>query len=157
MEGVPKLPVRKNLPHDPPSWVPGGEIFFVTICVADRKTQPLANPQIAQSLLASARHNHDQGNWWIRLFLIMPDHVHGLLAFPPAKAMRKVIAAWKSYTAKTTGISWQQDFFDHRIRNLAALEEKELYILNNPMRKNLVKNTSEWPWLLRQRDLLIKP
>ncbi len=124
MDNPPIIPIRKNLPHDPPAWVPDGEIFFITICAAHRKLQPLANPRVAQSLLASARHYHELGNWWVRLFLIMPDHLHGLLTFPPAKLMHKVVAAWKSYTAKATGVSWQQDFFDHRVRSLAALHGK---------------------------------
>ena len=154
MEAISKLPVRKNLPHDAPFWVPDGEIFFITIYAANREAQPVANPEVAQSLLSSARYYHEQGIWWVRLFLIMPDHAHGLLAFPPDKVMRKVIGAWKSYTAKKTGASWQQDFFDHRVRNLPALDEKELYILQNPMRKGLVKSTEDWLWLLRQRDLV---
>ena len=133
--------------------MPDGEIFFVTICAKDRALRPFAQVRVAQALLASARHYHEAGNWWLRLFLIMPDHIHALMVFPPTKRMRKVVAAWKSYTAKTTGISWQQDFFDHRVRNPSAFYEKELYILNNPVRQGLAKNTEEWPWKFRQQDL----
>ena len=63
----------------------------------------------------------------------MPDHVHGLIAFPLDERMKGVVAKWKEYVAKKIGISWQRDFFDHRIRDVNSLEEKEAYILNNPV------------------------
>jgi REP element-mobilizing transposase RayT len=146
-------PERKHLPHVAPPWVRAGEVYFITICVLERNGSPLTDPIAAQKLLAAARHYHLARRWWLRLFLIMPDHVHALLAFPANRRMKTTLAAWKSYAAKATGIAWQRDFFDHRPRNLHALEEKENYILDNPMRWGLAAQPDDWPWVLRQRDL----
>ncbi len=84
----------------------------------------------------------------------MPDHVHGLIAFPLDERMKGVVAKWKEYVAKKIGISWQRDFFDHRIRDVNSLEEKEAYILNNPVRKGLVENSEEWPYVWRTTDFV---
>jgi REP element-mobilizing transposase RayT len=139
---------RKKLPHDVPPWVPDGEIFFLTLCAKHRETRPLVQPRVPEQLLQAATHYHESGRWLVRLFLVMPDHVHALVAMPPGSPLRKTVAAWKSYTAKATGISWQSDFFDHRPRNSAALYEKEEYIRQNPVRCGLVKSFTAWPWFL---------
>jgi len=140
---------RKIPPHQPPDWVADGEIIFITICAKNRETQPLIHDGVAEQLLKAAIYYHETGRWWARLFLIMPDHVHGLVSVPSKDILRKVVAAWKSYTAKAKKISWQQDFFDHRPRDLRALQEKEIYILENPLRGGLVKVGEEWPWKFR--------
>jgi REP element-mobilizing transposase RayT len=67
----------------------------------------------------------------------MPDHLHALLAFPPDKKMSNVIDTWKSFHAKQSDISWQANYFDHRIRTDAELEEKAAYIRRNPVVKGL--------------------
>jgi putative transposase len=151
---VSKYFMRKTPAHDQPSWIADGEIFFITICAAKRTEQPLTQNSVPTHLLDAAHHYHRLDRWWVRLFLVMPDHVHGLVAVPAEGVLRKTVASWKSYTAKTARISWQRDFFEHRPRNLAALEEKEQYILNNPVRRGLVQNEKDWPWILRQSDLI---
>jgi len=154
---VSKYFVRKAPPHETPSWVGDGEVFFITFCAVERTNTPLTQNKVPGHLLDAAKHYHHLGRWWVRLFLIMPDHVHGLVSVPATEALRKVVAQWKSYTAKKTGMRWQMDYFDHRIRNLPALQEKELYILNNPVRRKLVEKIEDWPWILRQQDLMIAP
>ena len=144
--------VRKRLHHATPSWIAEGSVIFITLCATDRELRPLLREGVPQQLLASALHYHRIGRWYVRLFLIMPDHVHGLVAVPPAESLRKVVAAWKSYVAKASGVRWQRDFFEHRPRDLAALEEKETYIRNNPVRGKLVNQAGEWPWVLRAVD-----
>lgn len=54
---------------------------------------------------------------------------------------------WKRYTAKTTGIVWQRDFFEHRLRSNESWELKGRYIRENPVRKGLVADSNLWPWI----------
>jgi len=61
--------------------------------------------------------------------------------------MKKVIGNWKEITAKRGRISWQRDFFDHRLRAEESNEEKALYIRMNPVRKGLVATPSAWTWV----------
>lgn len=105
---------RKSLPHEPPLWVdPSKEAFFITICAADRVQNPLL-PHAAD-LLKSAVVNEERGNWFARIFLIMPDHIHAILRFPSGASLPETIRSWKRWTAKAFEITWQDGFFDHRL------------------------------------------
>ncbi len=73
----------------------------------------------------------------------MPDHVHLLTTFPTALA--PIVRAWKRWTARTLGVIWQRDFFDHRLRGDEKLDETVFYILNNPVRAGLVDEWQKWP------------
>ena len=87
------------------------------------------------------------------LFLVMSDHVHGLFRFPADESMQKVVAAWKRVPSRRHGVRWQRDFFDHRIRNEEERMEKSDYIVMNPVRKGLVEDPSQWPFVWRESDL----
>ena len=76
----------------------------------------------------------------------MPDHIHALISFGRETSMRRVISDWKRHLARSHAIEWQRDFFDHRLRNAAALTDKWQYIRHNPVRKNLVTDSSQWPY-----------
>ena len=90
----------------------------------------------------------DRQLWWPRLWLLMPDHIHGLVSFPAGQTMRLVVGKWKEYHARHNGVRWQENFFDHRIRNQRELSEKFSYVLNNPVAKGLCTNAESWPWVL---------
>ena len=140
------FPQRKRLPHDVPSWVQPGGLFFVTICALPRGSDSLCRPAVASQLLEAVQAYHAREIWYARLVVLMPDHLHALLAFPPERRMRTVVAQWKSYTAKHTGVTWQRDFFDHRLRGDEPLEVKAAYLRQNPVRAGLVARAEAWPW-----------
>jgi len=48
--------------------------------------------------------------------------------------------------AQAAGIAWQTNYFDHRIRSAAELQEKFSYILRNPVVKRLCANDEAWAW-----------
>jgi REP element-mobilizing transposase RayT len=140
------LPRRRLLPHETPPWVHSGSLFFVTICCDPRHANQLCNPETAALVLGSAKHCHFKGDWFVRTFLLMPDHLHALLAFPPGRDMKKVVPAWKKYLARLYGIRWQRGFFDHRIRNIEAWDAKARYIRLNPVRAGLIADPRNWPY-----------
>jgi len=59
--------------------------------------------------------------------------------------MGNVIRDWKRYTAKSTGVEWQRDYFDHRIRNEPDHAAIWAYIRENPVRAGLVDTHDQWP------------
>jgi len=140
---------RKRLPHDIPPWVdPNREIYFITINCQKRGRNQLARPEIADPLFETVRHRRDTFIWWPHLFLLMPDHLHALLSFPPSgKRFKIVLSKWKEWTAKQLPIDWQTDFFDHRLRRDESLREKADYILANPVRAGLVQHAEDWPYV----------
>jgi len=137
--------------HRPPSWVGENATYFITINCLSRGTNQLAVPDISDRLLDSLQFYKDQGKWHVHLALLMPDHLHALLTFnwDEGQGMAKLTAGWKRYTARSLGISWQRDFFDHRVRSEFDLTDKWTYIRENPVRAGLVLEFNEWPHALR--------
>jgi hypothetical protein len=68
--------------------------------------------------------------------------------------MVEVVADWKRFVARKTGVEWQKGFFDHRLRHDESFEEKAHYIRMNPVRAELVANPGDWPhvWSFDGRD-----
>ncbi|MEM8955141.1 MAG: transposase [Verrucomicrobiota bacterium] len=141
------LPTRKWLPHDTPLWITDSSIFFITICSLPRGKNTLCHGDTPQKLIDSARFYHTTERWYLKLFLLMPDHLHALIIFPPDTRFKNVIKMWKSYQTKRLNISWQKGFFDHRLRNDESEDEKAEYIRNTPVRANLVSRPNDWPHL----------
>jgi putative transposase len=102
--------------------------------------------------MASLKHNHDKLVWHCRLALLMPDHLHAILAFPPEPGMETTVKNWKKFVARQHGVEWQRDFFDHRLRNDQELQEKTSYIVMNPVRTGLCERAEDWVWIYRPGD-----
>jgi len=140
------LPQRTRLVHTTPPWVGSGEIFFITICCVERKTNQLALPPTFQVMTGALEHYVRAEKFWVHLFLAMPDHLHALMAFPENQRMDKVLRDWKRFVAKQAKVAWQDGFFDHRLRNDEALEEKAHYVRMNPVRAGLVATPERWDY-----------
>ena len=140
------FPVRKPLVH---TRAFGGvdAVYFVTVCAAQRGVNTPARTDIAPELWRNICFCHARGDWFPHLILVMPDHIHGLFSFPPEADMRSVFGAWKRFTAHELGLSWQRDFFDHRLRQDDSYEEKATYIRRNPVRAGLIGSPEEWPFV----------
>jgi len=149
------ISARKSLPHGVPLWIdPNKEVYFITICCQQRNVNQLAKPIIAQALFETLEFRQAQGWCFVHLFLIMPDHVHGLFSFPPIRrTIKSVISKWKDWTSKTIGIKWQRDFFEHRLRREESRRQKADYILENPVRLGLVDRPEAWPYVWFPKEL----
>ncbi|MEN6547532.1 MAG: transposase [Armatimonadia bacterium] len=90
-------------------------------------------------------------------YVVMPDHVHMIIepvvCDGRAERITHVMRSLKSWTAKRInemkgrrGPVWQEDAYDHIIRNGEDYLEKSTYIFNNPMVAGLVRNPADWPW-----------
>ncbi len=148
------LPTRQRLPHQVPQWVPDGSFFFITINCEPRGKNHLCRADVGTDILNAAAFNHEKLIWHCRFLLLMPDHLHAIIAFPPTLGLKTTITNWKKYLARTNGIPWQRDFFDHRLRNREEETEKQSYILMNPVRKGLCERAEDWPWIYRPADRL---
>ena len=77
-------------------------------------------------------------------FVVMPNHVHVLVAFPNAESQLAQCESWKHFTAVKINRKlgqerrfWQQDGFDHLVRSNEQFEYLRLYIAGNPKKANL--------------------
>jgi putative transposase len=143
---------RKKLPHEVPFWVQEGSFFFITIKCEVRGQNQLCHAGRGDAILAAAGFYHEQLKWHCRLMLLMPDHVHAIIAFPNSEGMKRIIGHWKRFLNTHEKTMWQDDFFDHRLRNRHEETEKIDYILNNPVRQGLCERIEDWPWIFRPAD-----
>jgi len=144
---------RLSLPHSVPDWINiEKSVYFITICTSPRKENQLCYNDKALNLWNSIQFYQEELKWFVHLALFMPDHIHCIFSFPQESNIKKTILNWKRFTANKYKVEWQRDFFEHRIRNTRALEEKVEYILNNPVRAGLAKDKNEWPYVWRICD-----
>ncbi len=147
------LPARKTrgASHIPPAWVETTAVYFITINCKPRGKNHLTAGDIPIGLFDSITFLQDRRSWFPELVLLMPDHLHALISFSWEKnqGMNLVIENWKRFTATKLGISWQRDYFDHRIRSEQDHQTTWFYIRENPVRAALVKTYDQWPhvWL----------
>ena len=136
----------KRLFHEAPTWVKSGSVFHIRIRCHRENKIPLTDFSLGSQVIVSVIHYQNKGIWYCRLFVLMPDHLHALLSFNTEQCMSGVIGMWKKYHHRINGIKWQDNYFDHRIRNDKALSEKCLYIRMNPVVKGLCSLPEQWPW-----------
>ena len=135
-----------KLHHEVPDWVEPGAVFHIRIRCESDSPVPLTDPGLAEVLLDSVSFYEERQLWHVSIFLLMPDHLHALLSFPRDKSMSRVVGDWKRFHAAKSGVKWQKNYFDHRLRDDHQAEYKYQYILNNPVVKGLCATPGEWPW-----------
>jgi len=140
------LPQRLKLPHTIPSWVREDAIFFITICCTPSGANHLCSDSVSAVIWESLDFRQKRGDWYVHLWLLMPDHLHALVSFPREAHPTRVLAGWKEIIAKKIKIQWQRDFFDHRLRSDESHAEKAHYIRQNPVRKGLVAHAADWKY-----------
>jgi putative transposase len=121
-------------------------IYFVTICVADRKPV-LANHRSFTAFKNAAARLSD---WTVLAAILMPDHLH-IIASPVTDRDAKVgnlsaaIKRWMREELKASW-KWQPGCFDRLLRSDESLGDKWLYLEENPVRAGLVTRWQDWPF-----------
>jgi putative transposase len=103
----------------------------------------LKRPELAQ-IVADSLASFDGDRYELTDYVVMPNHVHLLAAFPDEDSMLPQCKSWKTFTATClnralgrSGRFWQQDGFDHLVRSLEQFEFYRRYIADNPGRAGL--------------------
>jgi REP element-mobilizing transposase RayT len=139
---------RSRLPHDVPNWIDATqEAFFITVNCQPRGKNQLAIRHVWDAILQTLEYRENRGDWKWLLILAMPDHLHGIVTFPQRYFLQKSMADWKRWLAAKHAISWQDGFFDHRLRTLESAAEKANYIRMNPVRAGLIEKPSDWLYI----------
>ncbi|MFI5379828.1 MAG: transposase [Tepidisphaerales bacterium] len=99
---------------------------------------PLANRDCREIVEGVLRHD-DGSLYLLGAFVIMPNHVHALVQILPVGDLSMVVKAWKSLSARhinqllqLSGSLWQEEYFDHVVRDTASLGRFITYIRQNP-------------------------
>jgi putative transposase len=113
----------------------------------------LKEPSIAQCVIAALyRGERELRQYVLRAFVIMPNHVHVLLE--PSISLARITKGLKGVTGReaneilgrTGKRFWQDESFDHWIRNRSKYDSVRKYIEQNPVAAGLVNNPEDWPW-----------
>ena len=133
-------------------------VYFVTICVQNREC---LFGEIFENQVLLNDAGEMVSKQWLALpsrfpsvvldkFVVMPNHFHGIVGISPDSTDRptlgKIIGAFKSITNHNymTGVNiqnwqpfnkrlWQRNYYEHIMRDDAALEKIQEYIQNNPL------------------------
>jgi REP element-mobilizing transposase RayT len=110
-------------------------------------------PSVADRVTALIRKgDRELGYFSLHAFVIMPNHVHLLIA--PKIDLPRIMNGLKGATAragnailKRTGKHfWQDESFDRWVRSEKEFGRIQAYIENNPVAAGLVARAEEWPW-----------
>jgi threonyl-tRNA synthetase/REP element-mobilizing transposase RayT len=147
---------HRRLPHFEKPWA----IYFVTITTRDHR---VLSPESRTIVLNAIRHFHNE-RYELFAVVVMPDHAHFLFQ-PWVKetndkgesvfwSLGELMHSIKSFSAKeinkvegTGGEVWEQERYDRFVRGDSDLEEKFLYILNNPRGEDLIGPAEDYPWI----------
>lgn len=118
------------------------------------KTGPLwlADARIASIVVDSLKRGEALGHYALHTFVVMPNHVHILIT--PHLAVERITRAIKGTTSRRSnqllgrvGSSfWQDESFDHWVRNQEEFIKIRTYIEHNPVSAGLVTRPEDWRW-----------
>jgi REP element-mobilizing transposase RayT len=143
---------RRTLPH----WQDPGRVYFLTWRC--RKGEVLSAE--GRTITLGSLQYWDGRKWTLYAAVIMPDHVHAL-AQPLYMAqsggvfdLAEIIHSVKSFSGHQInrrrgrrGSLWQDERYDRIVRDEAEFLEKWQYIMNNPVKLDLVQRWEDYQWL----------
>lgn len=156
VDNNPSRPARKPLDHTTHYAGRFGATYFLTICCQRRRANQLCDDDIARKVFETAARYDRSERWCLTLLVLMPDHLHMLIAIDADTDLTKLIRDFKRITARLAGIKWQRNFFDHRLRHGESLSEKYAYMIANPVRAGLTSDGEKWPFILRATDVALR-
>jgi len=128
-----------------------GYLYFITICTFN-KNPYFKNYEIAKVPEEEFKFRISKNEVFIYCYCIMPDHFHVLLSFTDEynKSLQVWISSFKRFTSKIVkerfnlNKLWQGNFYEHIVRTDESFSNIAEYILNNPVRKRIVKHWQEY-------------
>jgi putative transposase len=95
-------------------------------------------------LVEDALKHFDGTRYHLGRYVVMPNHVHLLVAPMEEHGLSAILKSWKGFTAReinrlngTSGQVWQHESFDHLVRHAGSLEAFGRYIEENPRKAKL--------------------
>jgi len=131
----------------------------------------LRNPRIAKLSEEALRFFHNE-RYELLAWCVMPNHVH-VLVHVRQKPLVKMVQSWKRYVATHAGaflserrsptrlgakrspnntpgrrpaLQWQREYWDTFMREEEQERKAVRYIENNPVKTNLCRTATDWPF-----------
>ncbi len=130
-----------------------GYAYFVTICTKNR-IEHFLNQDIARLAEDSIDFRISKNEISVICYCIMPDHIHLLLSLNEEYEhdLSTWVSSFKRFISNQVksvfGIAdfWHINYYDHIVRSDESLKNIAEYILNNPVRKNMVEDWHDYPY-----------
>lgn len=120
--------------------------YFVTLCEVNR--QPvLTEARTATAIRDAILGLHQAADLELVAGTLMPDHVHLLFVLGERLSLSRIIGKLKTQTSgplRDGAARWQDNYYDHRLREADAREPFAKYIFLNPYRANLLSRKESW-------------
>ncbi len=107
----------------------------------------LARPDLSK-IVADSLHHFDGERYVLTDYVVMPNHVHALVAFAKEDQLLTQVASWKRFTALELNKSlgrrgefWQGEQFDHLVRSLEQFAYLRKYVAENPEKAGLTEGS----------------
>jgi putative transposase len=133
-------------------------VFFFTTVTAQR--QPIFRHETTANLLIETlAHYRDARKFLLHEFVVMPDHIHALLAPAADISLERAVQFIKGGFSfrLSRGAIWQASFTNHRIRDFDDYEHHRAYVRMNPVRARLVARPEEYPYSSAAGTLPLDP
>ena len=128
-----------------------GHIYFITTSTKYREPIFLDHyyAQVAISGFTEPKllKNNELISW-----VLMPDHVHWLLQLGTGQNLSKLISGMKSASSRLVRqagyqkLVWGKGYHDRRLRHYMDIPNFAHYILNNPVKANMVSSAKLYPY-----------
>jgi len=128
-----------------------GQVYFLTTTTCDRQPVFSDFPR-ARLVVNEMRRLHDTALVSSLAWVVMPDHIHWLVALGHTHSLAIMVKMLKGRTALAVnrgascqGPVWQQGYFEHAVRKEEDLAGIARYIVANPVRKRMVRRVGDYP------------
>ena len=121
--------------------------YFITVCTKNR-VPILTQSDIGNRLIDVLLSMHASGDIALIASTLMPDHAHLLLTLGANLSIGQVMGKFKT-KSRNQGRAlwrWQDDGFEHQLRNHESVEDYGFYIFMNPYRAGLCPLGQAWRW-----------
>ena len=140
----------------PPPALSSGKKFKQMDSLLDKATCGpfwLNDSQIARCVTNAIHFGSSNLNFYsLHAFVVMPNHIHLLIT--PKVPIPRITNGLKGVTARDANALlhragqhfWQDESFDHWVRNPAQFDRVRAYIESNPVSAGLTPSPEAWPW-----------
>ncbi len=127
-------------------------VYFITISTFEKR-DIFVDDKLNREVIKCLLEERDRLGLIIFVYCLMLNHIHFLIQ--PQQAGANISLFIRSFKSKSykifkdlcfNGRIWQARFHDHIVRGKESLSEIMKYILNNPVRKNMVEKWDDYPY-----------
>ena len=131
-----------------------GHLHFLTFSCKGRR-RCLRSAHARDLLLELVEAERQKLNLWLPGYVVMPEHVHMLVAEPVEGSLAEWLKTVKQRFARAAHREgmiasgervWEPRYYDFNVFTEKKRIEKLKYIHGNPVKRGLVENPEDWKW-----------